>query len=113
MDALRVGTITANGLPGGTPPPGSPVTAPTSVAGGHNLAITGGTGAFLGARGQIGSLSPVARITSVAEDPANRRRNAVPGTWRWTAHVIPMSAPQILTSASGPAVFHSDFSPVT
>src|SRR5262249_52011805 len=49
---------------------------------------------------------------SMTEDPANRRRNGG-GTWRWVAHLIPMSAPQILTTASEPAVFHSDFSPVT
>ena len=27
--------------------------------------------------------------------------------------MIPMSVPQIVTTASGPAIFHSDFSPVT
>jgi uncharacterized protein (TIGR03437 family) len=109
-----IGTIVANGLGSGTPPPGSPVPASTVLQGGHNLAITGGTGAFLGARGQIGSLPPVARNTSFTEDPANRRRNGGgAGTWRWIAHVIPMSAPQILTTASGPAIFHEDFSPVT
>ena len=32
---------------------------------------------------------------------------------QWVLSVIPMSWPQILTTASGPAVFHSDFSPVT
>ena len=54
----------------------------------------------------------VQRAASMTEDPANRRRNGG-GTQRWVAHLIPMSAPQIVTSASGPAVFHSDFSPVT
>ena len=59
-------------------------------------------------------MPPVARNTSFTEDPANRRRNGGgPGTWRWVAHLIPMSAPQVVISASGPAVFHSDFSPVT
>ena len=86
----------------------------TILQGGHNLAITGGTGAFLGVRGQLGAAPPVgARQASFTEDPANRRRNGVAGTWRWTAHLIPMSAPQVLTTATGPAVFHSDFSPVT
>jgi uncharacterized protein (TIGR03437 family) len=113
-DGTPIGTLVANGLSGGTPPPGSPVPISTIPQGGHNLAITGGTGAFLGARGQIGSLPPVARNTSFTEDPVNRRRHGGgPGTWRWIAHVIPMSAPQIVTTASGPAVFHSDFSPVT
>jgi uncharacterized protein (TIGR03437 family) len=114
-DGTQIGTITAIGLTGGPPPPASPVTAPTSVAGGHNLAITGGTGAFLGARGQIGSLSPVARITSIAEDPTDRRRNGGgPGTWRWIAHVIPMARPEVTMLPAGPAITHSgDFSLVT
>ena len=79
--------------------------------------ITGGTGAFLGARGQLGSVAAppgilAARSASITEDPANRRRNGG-GTQPWVALLIPMSAPQILTTASGPAVFHFDFSPVT
>jgi hypothetical protein len=112
-DGTPIGTIIANGLVSGPPPPGSPVPVSTILQGGHNLAITGGTGAFLGVRGQLGAAPPVARQASVTEDPANRRRNGVAGTWRWTAHLIPMSAPQVVTSAGGPAVFHSDFSPVT
>jgi uncharacterized protein (TIGR03437 family) len=113
-DGTPIGTIVASGFGSGTPPPGSPVPISTIPQGGHNLAITGGTGAFLGARGQIGSLPPVGRNTSFTEDPANRRRHGGgPGTWRWIAHVIPMSAPQVVTTAVGPAVFHSDLSPVT
>ena len=112
-DGTPIGTIIANGLGSGPPPPGSPVPVSTILQGGHNLAITGGTGAFLGVRGQLGSAPPIARIASIREDPANRRRNAVSGTWRWTAHLIPMSAPQIVTTVNGPAVFHLDFSPVT
>lgn len=112
-DGTQIGTIIANGLFSGTPPPGSPVPISTIPQGGHNLAITGGTGAFLGARGQLGSLPPVGRNTSFTEDPANRRRHGGgSGTWRWIAHLIPMSAPQVVTSAGAPAVFHSDFSPV-
>src|SRR5262245_63272977 len=114
-DGTQIGTITAIGLTGGTPPPGSPVTAPVSVAGGPNLAITGGTGAFLGTGGQIGSLSHFARITSVAEDPTNRRRNGGgAGTWRWIAHVIPMARPEVTMLPAGPAITHSgDFTLVT
>jgi uncharacterized protein (TIGR03437 family) len=52
------------------------------------------------------------RVTSMAEDPANRRING--GTrGHFFAYLIPMSWPEIVTSASGPAVFHADFSPVT
>ena len=112
-DGTPIGTIVANGLAGGVAPPGAPLT----VTGGTNFVISGGTGAFLGARGQLGAVAPppgvsVQRPASMTEDPANRRQHGG-GAQRWIAHLIPMSAPQILTTASGPAVFHSDFSPVT
>ena len=46
------------------------------------------------------------------EDPANRRVNG--GTrGHWIVSLIPLSWPEIVTTASGPAVFHADFSPVT
>lgn len=113
-DGTPIGTIMASGLSSGPPPPGSPVPVSTVLQGGHNLAITGGTGAFLGARGQLGAAPPVARSTSVIEDPSNRRRNGGgAGRWRWTAHVIPMSTPEVVTGAGAPAIFHADFSPVT
>jgi len=111
-DGTSIGTIVASGLFAGDAPPGSP----TAAAGG-NVVITGGTGAFLGARGQmsVAAAAPgvaTQRNASMTEDPANRRRNGG-GTQRWVIHLIPMSAPQVVTSAGGPAVFHSDFSPVT
>ncbi len=111
-DGTSIGTIVASGLFVGDAPPGSP-----TAAAGSNFVITGGTGAFLGARGQLSAaLAPPGVLTqrnaSITEDPANRRRNGG-GTLRWIAHLIPMSAPQVLTTAGGPAVFHSDFSPVT
>jgi hypothetical protein len=42
---------------------------------GDNLAITGGTGAFLGARGQMGfaAILTPPRAASVTEDPSQRR----------------------------------------
>ena len=111
-DGTPIGTIMASGFNGGVSPPGSP----SNVAGG-NFAITGGTGAFLGARGQVVAEDPpqgvaAQRGASITEDPANRRRNGG-GTQRWVVHLISMFVPQIVTTASGPAVFHSDFSPVT
>ncbi len=112
-DGTSIGTIVASGLFFGDAPPGSP-----SAAAGGNFVITGGTGAFLGARGQmsVAAAAPgvvTQRNASITEDPANRRRNGG-GTQRWVALLIPMSVPQILTTASGPAVTHSgDFSPVT
>src|SRR5262249_21291212 len=48
-DGTPIGTIMASGMGGGPPPPG----APSGVLVG-NVAIVGGTGAFLGARGQVG-----------------------------------------------------------
>ncbi|MBZ5626496.1 MAG: hypothetical protein LAQ69_48610 [Acidobacteriia bacterium] len=112
-DGTPIGTIVATGLAGGDAPPGSPLTVT-----GNNFVITGGTGAFLGVRGQLGTASnlpgvAVQRAASMTEDPANRRQNGG-GTQRFVAYLIPMSVPQIVTTASGPAVSHSsDFSPVT
>ncbi len=112
-DGTPIGTIVAAGLAGGDAPPGAP-----TAATGNNLVITGGTGAFLGARGQM-SVAPAApgvpiqRNASMTEDPANRRRNGG-GTQRWVAHLIPMARPEVTKLPSGPAITHSsDFSLVT
>ncbi len=112
-DGAPIGTIVANGFGGGPAPPGAPLTVT-----GNNFVITGGTGAFLGVRGQMGvAANPpgvaVQRAASMTEDPANRRLNGG-GTQRWIAHLIPMSAPQITITPGGPAVTHSsDFSLVS
>src|SRR3954454_3562028 len=64
-DGTPVGSIMAAGFTGGGPPPGSPGQC-------CNLAVTGGTGAFQGARGPVtADLSTAFRATSSAEDPAN------------------------------------------
>jgi uncharacterized protein (TIGR03437 family) len=113
-DGTPIGTIVAVGLAGGDAPPGSP----SSVTGGNNFVITGGTGAFLAVRGQMGVVAnppgvAVQRAASMTEDPANRRLYGG-GTQRWIAHLIPMSAPKVLITDSGPSVTHSnDFSLVT
>jgi len=111
-DGTAIGSIMVSQFTGGAPAPGAPL-----VASGGNLAIVGGTGAFLGARGQaftgtrpdqIGS-----RQASMAEDPANRRRHGG-GRFRYVLHVLPMARPEIVVTAAGPAVTHSiDFAPVT
>ena len=112
-DGTPIGTIMASGFNGGASPPGSP--SNVTVA---NFVVTGGTGAFLGARGQVCAEDPppgvsIQRGASITEDPANRRQNGG-GTQRWVVHLIPVSVPQIVTTASGPAVTHSsDFSLVT
>jgi hypothetical protein len=68
---VAVGTIFIHGLFGGAPPPGAPASFVRS-----NLIVTGGTGAFRGARGQAGGAGPwTPRVASVTEDPANRRVN--------------------------------------
>jgi hypothetical protein len=107
-DGTPVGNIYASGFSGGAPPPG----APLAVAGSNN-AVVGGTGAFVGVRGQLGGGQGASiRLASITEDPTNRRTN---GGGRLTVVVtlIPMSRPEIVTAASGPAIFHADFSPVT
>ena len=111
-DGTPVGTIMAHGLNSASdPPPGAPL-AQT----GGNFAIVGGTGAFLGARGQLGeaaSAAPAPRAASMAEDPSYRRANGGGGQ-RFVLHIIPMVLPQIAVTLSGPAVAHSsDFTPVS
>jgi len=112
-DGTPIGTIMSYGFSGGIPPPPG---APLSVAQ-ANFAITGGTGAFLGARGQVGvavtAQTIAIRQASVTEDPANRRRNGG-GHATFVLHVIPMSVPQIMFTTNGPAVTHcADFTLVT
>ena len=107
-DGTPIGTITCTGLAGGPPPPGAPLDVVV-----HNGTIVGGTGAFFGARGYFGGAPAVAiRFASMTEDPANRRRHGG-GRTRAVLHVIPLARPEILTTSSGPAIFHSDFSPVS
>ena len=106
-----IGTIFLSGMHGGVPTPGSPL----QVTQGNNT-ITGGTGAYIGVRGDFGQQATpqtvAVRAASITEDPANRRVNGG-GKIRWVFHVVPMSVPQIVAPPSGPAVFHADFSPVT
>lgn len=111
-DGTQIGSIMATGNGGGTPPPGAPLA--TSAA---NSVITGGTGAFLGARGQESSPPnaglPAPRNASVTEDPANRRVHGG-GRRHFILHIIPMSRPEVVITATGPAVAHaSNFSLVT
>ena len=108
-----VGTIMASGLSSGSPtPPGPP-------AGSHNAVITGGTGAFFGARGQKGQRNNMLsgavgeRTASITEDPAKRRQNGG-GHLLTVLYVVPMSWPTVVTTAGGPAIVHSsDFSLVS
>ncbi len=103
-DGRSVGSIMASGLAGlGPPPPGAPLSATAS-----NFAITGGTGAFLGVRGEIEYVrlpfdSPA---VSATEDPSRRRANGG-GSQRFVLHLIPMATPEIVN------VWHADFTLVT
>jgi uncharacterized protein (TIGR03437 family) len=107
-EGTPIGTIMATGLFAGVAPPGAPLDALVG-----NDAIVGGTGAFLGARGYAGQGAQTVppRFASITEDPGNRRRNGG-GKTRFVLHVIPLARPEILTTSSGPTIFHSDFSPV-
>jgi hypothetical protein len=70
-DGKTVGTIFIHGLFSGPRAPGAPLAVAFS-----NIIVTGGTGAFLGVRGQAGQAGPwTPRVASVTEDPAKRRDN--------------------------------------
>ena len=112
-DGTPIATIVASGFMAGAAPPGSP------SATAANFVVTGGTGAFLGARGQVGAVPPstsgvsTQRNASITEDPANRRLNGG-GAQQWVVHLIPMERPEIIIGPAGPAITHSsDFSVVS
>jgi hypothetical protein len=115
IDGTPIGTIMSFGLDAGPPPPGAP-SYPVDTRGDYS--IFGGTGAFLGARGQLvqrwQGLEPIPpRAASMAEDPANRRINRG-GRILFFLHLVPMFGPQIANTPHGPAITHaSDFSLVT
>src|SRR5262249_35122182 len=113
-DDTLIGTIHIDGHGGGPAPPGAPKEITNSA-----WTVTGGSGAFFGARGYWisaqDSVSPE-RQTSDCEDPAYRRINADPGGNRRHSvlYLIPLAQPQILTTPNGPAVVHAnDSTPVT
>ena len=84
-DGTPVGTIMASGLTAGPPPPGAP-----DEQMGDNLAVTGGTGAFLGVRGQMGFATILAppRAASATEDPSQRRVHGG-GRLRFAVKLLP------------------------
>ena len=105
-DGTPVGSLMMIGVGGGPPPPGSP----GGLA--FNLAIVGGTGAFVGARGHMVSkfntVIPERPIPtrSATEDPATRR-TLPSGTGASRLYLIPALVPIIQ------AALHADFTPVT
>ena len=107
-DGTAVGTIVLTGVTGGEAPLGAPKSAPTG-----NFAVIGGTGAFLGARGQAATISNSFRGTSTFENPINRRTFPA-GTWKLVIQLLPLSTPEVVSIAAGPVIVHSsDFSLVT
>jgi len=109
-DGTPIGSIMASGVAGRPIPPGA-----ANSSTGNNLAVVGGTGAFLGARGQVtdGAEMRPGRNASMLEDPAYRRINGG-GRRLVIIQLIPMTCPEVLGTPTGPAVFHGDdFSLVT
>jgi uncharacterized protein (TIGR03437 family) len=99
----QTATLAATGMASGPPPPG---TAPGGRAG--NFVITGGSGAWSGARGHATSIAVAGtRFASGVEDPAYRRVNAAAGRWRIAATLSSVTCPAVA------AVYHSDFMPVS
>jgi len=112
-DGTPIGTIMATGMGFGPAPPGSPLgLSPTAAS---TMAITGGTGAFLGLRGQAGlsAITTAGRAASVDEDPS-MRRTLGGGTCSFLLTLIPLVSPGVLSNSVGPLVLHAaDFSQVT
>jgi len=81
---------------------------------GQGHTVVGGLAGFFGAIGshQGGSTTLPIRPATIAEDPANRR-NLGGGKLSMIFYLYPRVRPAVQTTASGPAVFHADFSPVT
>jgi len=97
-DGSTVGTLYSTGMSGGPIPPGAPATFPTGA-----YAITGGTGAWFGVRGETTNLVrfPEATLTfrsaSATEDPANRRTLGGGGPVRIQFRLIPAERPGVMT----------------
>ena len=112
LDGTPIGAVQISGLSGGARPPGYPREIPRNGA----YIVTGGTGVFFGVRGywqaDPDAAVPV-RTTSACEDPAFRRTHGG-GKIHAILYLVPLSQPQIVMTATGPAVVHSnDNSPVT
>jgi hypothetical protein len=118
MDGTPVGNIHTLTLSGGSAPVGLSVGA--AVLGAPlegNHVVTGGTGAFVGIRGQGASVvlpgNTGPRAASMTEDPARWRNNGG-GKVHFVYQLFPMTRPEIAITPNGPAVVHSnDFSLVT
>lgn len=99
-DGSPAGSIMAGGWTLGNRPAGS------VSPGQGNLAVLGGTGVYLGLRGEGKVNIGASRFASNTEDPGNRRALGG-GTARFTLQTVPLARPSIST------MLHADFSPVT
>jgi len=107
-DGASVGAIFLSGVTGGAPPLGAPKAGVTG-----NFAVVGGTGAFLGARGQAATIMNNHRATSTFENPINRRIFPS-GLWKLSVQLIPMRTPEVAITSGAPVIVHSnDYSLVT
>ena len=107
-DGSSLGTLVLAGVAGGPAGVGAPK---AGLMG--NFVVTGGSGAFLGARGQGATSIQTGRATSTFENPINRR-TFPGGIWKLVIQLIPLKTPEVVSTASGPAIVHSaDYSPVT
>lgn len=84
----------------------------SGAAGGH--AVSGALAGFFGTEGVHGNMMPVmpARVTSNAEDPANRRTFGG-GKMSAKFYLYPRVRPSVAVSADRPLILHADFTPVS
>jgi hypothetical protein len=107
-DGTPLGTLMLSGVAAGAATVGAPK---AGLMG--NFTVTGGTGAFLGARGQAATSQQTGRSTSTFENPINRRTFPA-GLWKLVIQLIPLRTPEVVSTAAGPAIVHaSDYTPVT
>jgi hypothetical protein len=108
-DGTQIGSLLLSGI-GGT---GPALGLPSPALAGH-FVVVGGTGAFLGVRGQASTFSQTSRSASMTENPMGRQINPGAGTWSLIVQLKPMAQPSIVSTPTGPAVTHSsDFTLVT
>ncbi len=84
----------------------------SGATGGH--AVSGALAGFFGTEGVHSNMMPVtpARVTSNAEDPANRHTFGG-GKLSVKFYLYPRVRPSVAVSAGGPLIFHADFTPVS
>jgi hypothetical protein len=108
-----IGGLHIAGIGGGPAPVGA-----SKEINGSGWTVTGGTGAFFGARGYFQPVQDSVsreRRTTDCEGPAYRRMNADAGGNKRhpILYLVPLKQPQVITTSDGPAVIHSDGSLVS